>query len=115
MLYIPMGSYQMGPSDQDVPYAVTAQAKTVSVQAFYMDETEITNNEYRQFVNWVRDSIAHLLIYEDHILEEGEYGERINWDEEIDWMDEEYVEILRKCICQSTRDSIEGARLIQES
>ncbi|TNF27073.1 MAG: gliding motility-associated lipoprotein, partial [Bacteroidetes bacterium] len=39
MLFIPMGSYNMGPSDQDVPYAVTAQAKTVSVQAFYMDET----------------------------------------------------------------------------
>ena len=45
MLYIPMGSYNMGPSDQDVPYALTTQAKTVSVQAFYMDETEITNNE----------------------------------------------------------------------
>jgi sulfatase modifying factor 1 len=24
-----------------------------------MDDTEITNNEYRQFVEWVRDSIAH--------------------------------------------------------
>ena len=23
-----------------------------------MDQTEITNNEYRQFVDWVRDSIA---------------------------------------------------------
>lgn len=65
MLYIPMGSYNMGPSDQDVPYAVTAQSKTVSVQAFYMDETEITNNEYRQFVYWVRDSIAHLLLGEE--------------------------------------------------
>ena len=31
--------------------------RTVTVRAFYMDETEITNSEYRQFVNWVRDSI----------------------------------------------------------
>ena len=23
-----------------------------------MDDTEITNNEYRQFVHWVRDSIV---------------------------------------------------------
>jgi gliding motility-associated lipoprotein GldK len=61
-----------------------------------MDETEITNNEYRQFTRWVRDSIAHLLIGEDHILEEGEYGERINWDEEILWDDEEYIEILEE-------------------
>ena len=50
MLFIPMGSYTMGPSDQDVPYALTAQSKTVSVQAFYMDQTEISNNEYRQHV-----------------------------------------------------------------
>jgi gliding motility-associated lipoprotein GldK len=96
MLYIPMGSYNMGPSDQDVPYAVTSKSKTVSVQAFYMDETEITNNEYRQFVYWVRDSIAHLLIGDDHILEEGEYGERINWDEYIEYDDEEFMEILEE-------------------
>lgn len=96
MLYIPMGSYNMGPSAQDVPYAVTAQAKTVSVQAFYMDETEVTNNEYRQFVYWVRDSIAHMLIGEDHLLEEGEYGERINWDERIYYDDEEYMELLEE-------------------
>lgn len=58
MLFIPPGSYQMGPSDQDVPYAMTAQSKTVTIQGFWMDETEITNSEYRQFVYWVRDSLA---------------------------------------------------------
>ncbi len=58
MLFIPPGSYQMGPSDQDVPYAMTAQSKTVTIQGFWMDETEITNSEYRQFVYWVRDSMA---------------------------------------------------------
>lgn len=96
MLYIPMGSYNMGNSDQDVPYSHTTPAKTVSVQAFYMDETEITNNEYRQFVYWVRDSMAHRLIGEDHILEEGEYGERINWEEDIEWDDEEFMETLEE-------------------
>ena len=45
MNYIPMGSYIMGPSDQDVPYALVTKSKTVSVQAFYIDQTEITNNE----------------------------------------------------------------------
>ena len=57
MVFIPQGSYNMGPSDQDVPFANVSQTKSVSVGAFYMDETEITNNEYRQFTNWVRDSI----------------------------------------------------------
>jgi formylglycine-generating enzyme required for sulfatase activity len=58
MLFIPPGSYQIGPSDEDVPYAMTAQSKTVTIQGFWMDETEITNSEYRQFVYWVRDSLA---------------------------------------------------------
>ena len=51
MVFIPQGSFMMGPSDQDVPFANTSQARKVSVGAFYMDETEITNNEYRQFTN----------------------------------------------------------------
>ncbi len=53
----------MGPSDEDAPYAHTTKAKTVSVQAFYIDQTEITNNEYRQFVNYVIDSIAHQALF----------------------------------------------------
>ena len=83
MVFIPSGSYTMGPSDQDVPYAITSQGKTVTIPAFYMDNTEITNNEYRQFVYWVRDSLAHRLIGGDHIIDEGEYGERINWRAKI--------------------------------
>ncbi len=58
MAFIPQGDFNMGPNDQDVPFAMTAQPKTISIDAFWMDYTEITNNEYRQFVLWVRDSIA---------------------------------------------------------
>jgi formylglycine-generating enzyme len=62
MVYIPMGSFIMGPADQDPAYSLSNTRRTVSVQAFYMDETEITNNQYRQFVFWVRDSIARDII-----------------------------------------------------
>lgn len=58
MVYIPAGTFIMGQTDQDVTFAQISQNKQVTVQAFYMDETEISNREYRQFVNWVRDSIA---------------------------------------------------------
>ena len=94
MVYIPSGSYNMGPSDQDVPYSLTAQSRTVTVHAFYMDNTEITNNEYRQFVYWVRDSIAHRLIGGEHLINEGEYGEHIDWRRKIKWNDEDNVELL---------------------
>ena len=96
MVFIPQGSYNMGPGDQDVPYSQIAQSRTVTVKAFYMDNTEITNNEYRQFVNWVRDSLAHRLLGGDHLIEEGEYGERINWEEKIRWDKEENLEALNE-------------------
>ena len=94
MVYIPAGSYLMGPNDQDAPYTIVTQSKTVTIPAFYMDDTEITNNEYRQFVYWVRDSLAHRLIGGDHLLDEGEYAERINWETQIDWTSEDNVETL---------------------
>jgi sulfatase modifying factor 1 len=62
MVYIPPGTFHMGPSDEDINYAFTARNKQVSISGFWMDATEITNNEYRQFTNWVRDSIAGTLM-----------------------------------------------------
>jgi len=61
-VYIPPGTFHMGPSDEDVNYAYTARNKQVSINGFWMDATEITNNEYRQFVYWVRDSTAAKLM-----------------------------------------------------
>src|SRR5450631_3953062 len=58
MVYIPSGSFLMGQTDQDVTFTQIAQTKQVTINAFFMDETEISNSKYRQFVNWVRDSIA---------------------------------------------------------
>lgn len=102
MVYVPAGHFLMGAGDEDVPFAFTHQSKNVSISAFWMDETEITNNEYRQFVYWVRDSIAHVLLGEADIEDVQKYGhykkyedgenegeviepKYINWDEEIPW------------------------------
>ena len=60
MALIPGGSFIMGKSDDDFVAVNDAPTKTVTVRSFYMDETEITNAEYRQFVNWVRDSTIRL-------------------------------------------------------
>lgn len=57
MTLVPGGAFIMGKSDDDIAGINDAPTKTATVRAFYMDETEITNSEYRQFVNWVRDSI----------------------------------------------------------
>lgn len=57
-VYVPTGSIHIGGNEQDVPMAMVSPNKQVSIVAFYMDETEITNNEYRQFVDGVLDSMV---------------------------------------------------------
>jgi len=64
MTLIPGGSFIMGKSDDDLFNVQDAPTKTVTVRSFYMDETEITNSEYRQFVEWVKDSITRLRLAE---------------------------------------------------
>ena len=65
MNYIHLGSYTMGPSDQDVPFAMNTRSKTVTMPAFYIDVHEISNNEYRQFCEWVKDSLYRNTLAED--------------------------------------------------
>ena len=97
MVLIPKGSFQLGPNDQEVSISATP-TKTVSVESFWMDDTEITNNEYKQFVNWVRDSIARELLseqYPEFLITEGENDNPldkpyINWREKIDWKNPDY-------------------------
>lgn len=57
MTLVPGGAFIMGKSEDDLANVGDATTKTVTVTSFYMDETEITNSEYRQFVEWVKDSI----------------------------------------------------------
>ena len=58
MVHIPRGSFVMGPNDQSAIWAIQPSQRDVTVESFWMDITEITNGEYKQFVYWVRDSIA---------------------------------------------------------
>lgn len=88
MVYVPSGSLTIGAGDEDISRTQVARPKTISIQGFFMDDTEITNNEYRQFVKWVSDSLAHRKL--DHIVEDTENDQQppqplIDWTQEIDW------------------------------
>ncbi len=97
MAYIKRGSFNIGPSDDEINEFTST--KTVTVESFWMDDTEITNNEYRQFVFWVRDSIARKLLgetYTDFVITEDQYEVPletpiINWQEKIDWKDPDMI------------------------
>lgn len=106
MNYIHFGSYTMGPSDQDVPYALNAKSKTVTIPAFYIDQTEISNNEYRQFVDYVRDSLMRDFLanadvegFKQPDRDDGRdwevfvnKGYVLNWEEPIDMENEDVFE-----------------------
>ena len=96
MVLVSRGAYDMGPADSDSLWGIEANPKGVSVDAFWMDDTEITNSEYRQFVYWVRDSIIRERLAdpayggdETFKIEEDRYGDPIkpylNWKKPIPW------------------------------
>ncbi|GAB1447583.1 hypothetical protein MASR2M44_05790 [Bacteroidota bacterium] len=43
-VYIPSGTIHVGANEQDIPNALIAPNKQITITAFYMDDTEITNN-----------------------------------------------------------------------
>jgi formylglycine-generating enzyme len=96
MVYIPAGTFHMGPSDEDVNYAYTARNKQVSISGFWMDATEITNNEYRQFTKWVTDSVAATVLGAPYIKPDKDGVERVDWKKAatIKWGEKATIEKL---------------------
>lgn len=105
MVFIKKGSFMMGENTQSPVFAQKDVIGMRTVNAFWMDETEITNNEYKQFINWVRDSIAYTLLIQADLQEYALVGKneefdeenfRINWKKKIPWDsdDEEVQEAL---------------------
>ena len=68
MVEIPGGSFIMGSSDEDIIDAQNDITRTMTIRTFYMDETEITNREYMQFIEWVKDSIIRTELAKKSIL-----------------------------------------------
>jgi formylglycine-generating enzyme len=97
MVYVPPGTFHMGPSDEDVNYAYTSRNKQVSINGFWMDATEITNNEYRQFVFWVRDSTAAKLM---GFVKNVDGMDNVDWKKAstIKWGDKSTIEKIDQMI-----------------
>ena len=46
MVLISRGSYKMGPAEKDSIWGTQQEPRAVSIDAFWMDETEITNSKF---------------------------------------------------------------------
>ena len=96
MVLIQRGSIKLGNEENDSLWGTGTPVKNISVDAFWMDEAEVSNAKYRQFVFWVRDSIIRERLAdpayggdETFKITEDEYGEPItpylNWKKPIPW------------------------------
>lgn len=112
MKLIPDGALLVGGSDEDIFSTLTATPKPITVDAFWMDETEVTNGEYRNFTNYVKEyNLRKELGYE--ILED-EYGNplnepRIDWSQKISYKDQNVQDIISSMM-YSPEESVMGKR-----
>ena len=94
MTRINRGWLRMGIETQDSLWGKQTPVKDVSIDGFWMDETEITNSQYKQFVNWVRDSILRTRLAdpsyggdETYMVTEDKNGDPIephlNWKKQL--------------------------------
>ena len=54
MVPCPGGTFHMGQTDEDVAASMSKMNNQFTIRGFYIDETEITNNEYRQFMDAIK-------------------------------------------------------------
>lgn len=53
LVFIQGGTFTMGRVEEDVLYKWDNHPRRVTVASFYMDETEVSNQDYREYVHWL--------------------------------------------------------------
>ena len=93
MVAVHKGSLKVG-MESDSLWGITLPTRDISVDGFWMDEMEVSNSKYRQFVMWVRDSIIRERLAdpayggdETYKIEEDKEGNpitpRLNWSKPL--------------------------------
>lgn len=54
LVFIEGGTFTMGRTHEDVMYDWNNVPRRVTVSSFYIDETEVSNVDYREYLHWVR-------------------------------------------------------------
>lgn len=53
LTFVQGGTFSMGRVEQDVMYKWDNHPRRVTVASFYMDETEVSNQDYREYTHWL--------------------------------------------------------------
>ncbi len=54
LVLVPGGTFDMGQTEQDVTFEWNNVPRRVTVSSFYMDETEVSNFGYREYIYWLQ-------------------------------------------------------------
>lgn len=107
MVKVDRGYLKVGLTENDTLWGSDVPAKDISVDGFWMDQHEVTNSMYRQFVYWVRDSIIR------ERLADPNYGGieayKITEDREGNPLDKPYLDWSRPIPWKNPDESEEAA------
>lgn len=121
MAYIGSGSFQMGSSDEDMMWAMNAGQRPKTIDGFWMDQTEVTNLQYRNFIGWVQDSVARRILAESNEdflfqedFEEDEEMPPLNWKKKLNYKknQEDFESLVEGGYFYSKEESLSGKREI---
>ena len=99
MIFIPMGTFTTpsnngyNATEKDSTLLLSYIKKQISVQAFYLSKNEVTNSEYREFVRWAKNKMAHDILVKQDSKYQNKKGE-YNQDIPIDWENEQLQKAL---------------------
>ncbi len=83
LVFIEGGSFAMGRVEQDLLYDWNNMPRRVSVSSFYMDETEIRNLDYREYLYWLQHVYAsdYRFLYRQALPDTLVWRERLAYNE----------------------------------
>ena len=86
LILIEGGTFTMGRVEQDVTYENNNVPRRVSISSFYMDETEISNFHWCEYMYWVRRTFTNFPMIHKRSL-----PDTLSWREKLGF-NEKYVE-----------------------
>jgi formylglycine-generating enzyme required for sulfatase activity len=121
MVKIDRGHLRMGLEKEDSLWGRKTPVKDISVDGFWMDATEVTNSEYKQFINYVKDSILRTRLAdpayagdETYMITEDKNGDpvtpHINWKKQLPRKPNE--DELRAIESLYTKNPVTGEKLL---
>lgn len=83
MTMCPSGTFHMGQADEDITSSKINMNKQITIGGFYMDETEITNNQYRMFIEKLLEGGDTSSTWTEQTIREQLYPDTLVWKKDF--------------------------------